>query len=148
MLMEISMRLRQEATKMGYEFRFGVEIYQEDGIEYLVEMEPETFDVCNHELTDYSKEAVLLTQYGSNMVDFIKENLPVTHRVVINSLKKLNGIVIVPVSSIIDEINNLKPEAPEGEECLGLHVDRVKWFQYWANKCIRLYSDAVKFSVS
>jgi len=133
---------------MGYEFRFGGEIYQEEDNEYLVEMEPETFDVCNHELTDYSKEAVLLTQYGSYMVDFIKENLPVTHRVVINSLKKLNGIVIVPVSIIIDEINNLRPEAPEGEEEPELYEDRVWWFQYWAKKCIRLYGDKAKFSVS
>ena len=142
MLMEISMRLRQEAIKMGYEFRFGGEIYQEDGIEYLVEMEPETFDVCNPEWTDHPKDAVRPSHYGSGIAEFIRENLP-----------KIGAVLdeersILPVSIVIDEINNLKSVAPEGEEAPELYNDRVRWFQYWANKCLRLYGEEAKFQIS
>lgn len=127
---------------MGYKFTFGGEIYQEDDNEYLIEIEPETFDVCDPELTNYPKEAFLMTPCKLYVVDFIKENLPT-----IGAL--LDGErTIIPLSSVIDEINNLKPEAPEGEERPELYKDRVRWFQYWANKCIRLYGDEAKFSVS
>jgi len=131
---------------MGYEFRFGGEIYQEDGIEYLVEMEPETFDVCNHELTDYSKESYRPISYSGS--DFVIENLSTIYSIFNKMCEERKGHMIVPVSSVIKEINNLKSVAPEGEEAPELYEDRVRWFQYWANKCIRLYSDAAKFSVS
>lgn len=127
---------------MGFCFTFGGEINREDDVPYLAEMEPETFDVCNPEWTDHPKDAVRPSHYGSGISEFLIKNLPIIGAVL------REDRTIMPVSNIINEINNLKPEAPENEEMPEIYKDRVRWFQYWANKCIRLYGDEAKFSVS
>ena len=111
--------------------------------EFLVEMEPETFDVCNPKWTDNPKSAFRSCPCGSRIDVFLIRNIPGIHEAVEKDKRN-----IVPVSSIIDKINNLNPVAPASEGCPELYEDRVKWFQYWANKCIRLYGDEAKFSVS
>lgn len=141
------MNTNKVVIRMGFSFRFGNEIIYEDSEdEYLIEMEEETFDVCKPEMTNHPRDSVRLISYAFG--DFIEENLPTIYSIFNQMCEERKGHMIVPVSSIIDEINNLKPEAPEGEECPGLHGDRVRWFQYWAAKCIDTYGDEAKFSVS
>ena len=56
--------------------------------------------------------------------------------------KKLKDIkqVIIPVYSIIEEIDNLPNTAPDTEyESSELYADRVLWFKYWSNNCLAKY---------
>lgn len=134
---------------MGYSFRFGGEINRESPDEcehYLVEMEPETFDVCDPELTAYPRDSIRLISYSYS--DFVIENLSTFYSIFNLMCEERKGYMIVPLSKVIKEINNLKSVAPEGEEAPELYKDRVRWFQYWANKCLRLYGEEAKFQIS
>ena len=132
---------------MGFSFRFGNEIkYENTDGEYLMEMEKETFDVCDPELTVYPRDSVRLISYA--WADFVEENLPTAYSILNRMKIERNVESIIPVLSIIDEINAMGSKKPECEHTPGLYEDRVQWFQYWANKCSRLYGDEAKFSVS
>ena len=141
------MNTNKVVIRMGFSFRFGNEIIYEDSEdEYLIEMEEETFDVCKPEMTVFPRSSVRLISYAWS--DFVEENLPTAYSI-LNRIKiERNVESIIPVSSIIDEINTMGSKKPECEHTPGLYEDRVRWFQYWAAKCIDTYGDEAKFSVS
>lgn len=112
---------------MCYTFIFGNEVITGIDSEWIEEMSP---------------MAIKSISYGAQ--DWIKSDLPTIYK----ALKE--GRTILPVSEVINEIDNLSFEVPDGydQSSRTAHPDRVNWFKWWSIEAIRDFGDDAKLYVN
>lgn len=131
------MNTNKRVIRMGYCFKFGTKIMDEGtDDEYL---EPERVDICGPKRTLFPYTCLRPISHIDS--DFVEENLPTIYHILNKMKEERKGHIIVPVSSVIDEINSMK-------SMTGEHEGRDRWFQDWANMCVQTYGDGAKLSVT
>lgn len=83
--------------------------------------------------------------YGASV--WIQDNLPTIKKAYMKMHELRIGNIIIPVSEVIDEIDNLTFEAPDTCD-QATHNARVNFFKWWAVESIRDFGDDAKLYVS